>query len=421
MGNVFIDHSFAISPQESSYNAVTIVTRWHEWLDSSKMDHDPKTIQGSGLRQTARFPRADRSVPGISEITGSIDMEFISKTMGLLLGYAFGTGVSTNVSGGLYQELFTAQTSVPAMPSFTAQEGIVRADGTIEAYTTSGCVVKTIDITQAATGPTMSKFTIDGRQKHRYRTVTDSVTNGTTTVTSATANFGVNDVGRPVTGTNIGATITIVAVVNSTTITISSVATGSGSGGTLNIGSVYVTPSYASAASLFTSAIYPSTGLTTPGPFIVGGTVTVPTTTALGSISGGTTAVGLKSWGLSMDNGLDLKREVIGGRNNPVTGLRKGTLTTVVEYDATTGALLADWQAQGTYVPVLLQMQTTENITAGNPATLQICIPKARLDKGALPAPSKGDTVVQSISWSVLDTLVGSGVYLVTRTADAAL
>ena len=64
------------------------------------------------------------------------------------------------------------------------------------------------------------------------RTVSDAVTNGTTTVTSATASFvssGYNtDVGRIVTGTNIPLFTVITAVVNATTVTISQAATGSG-------------------------------------------------------------------------------------------------------------------------------------------------------------------------------------------------
>lgn len=68
------------------------------------------------------------------------------------------------------------------------------------------------------------------------RSVADSVTNGTTTVTSATAVFIAGDVGATVTGTNIPVGSTIATVVNGTTITIGpNVASGSGSGGSLVI------------------------------------------------------------------------------------------------------------------------------------------------------------------------------------------
>lgn len=66
-------------------------------------------------------------------------------------------------------------------------------------------------------------------------TFTDAVTNGTTTVTSATANFISSDAGKTVTGTNIPASTTIASVTNATTIVLSQAATGSSSGGTLGI------------------------------------------------------------------------------------------------------------------------------------------------------------------------------------------
>lgn len=67
------------------------------------------------------------------------------------------------------------------------------------------------------------------------RTVTDGVTNGTTTITSATANFASTDVGIRVTGTNIPSGATIASVTNATTAVLSSTATGSDTGGTISL------------------------------------------------------------------------------------------------------------------------------------------------------------------------------------------
>jgi hypothetical protein len=67
------------------------------------------------------------------------------------------------------------------------------------------------------------------------RTVNDAVTNGTTTVTSATAAFVASDVAKKVVGTNIPAGATIVSQAG-TSIVISAAATGSSSGGQLSIG-----------------------------------------------------------------------------------------------------------------------------------------------------------------------------------------
>lgn len=67
------------------------------------------------------------------------------------------------------------------------------------------------------------------------RSVANMVTNGTTTITSATAAFVSTDQGRLVTGTNLAANTYIASVTNGTTAVLTIAATGSGSGGTLNI------------------------------------------------------------------------------------------------------------------------------------------------------------------------------------------
>ncbi len=62
------------------------------------------------------------------------------------------------------------------------------------------------------------------------RQVTDAVTNGTTTLTSATGAFTSNDVGKMVVCPNVAAGTTIASVTNSTTVVLSAAASGSGSG-----------------------------------------------------------------------------------------------------------------------------------------------------------------------------------------------
>lgn len=67
------------------------------------------------------------------------------------------------------------------------------------------------------------------------RTPTDGVANGTTTFTSATADFTDYDIGRPISGTDIAAGTYIEAIVSATQVTLSQAATGSGTGLTFTI------------------------------------------------------------------------------------------------------------------------------------------------------------------------------------------
>ncbi|MGC2108235.1 MAG: hypothetical protein WA655_01880 [Candidatus Korobacteraceae bacterium] len=73
-----------------------------------------------------------------------------------------------------------------------------------------------------------------GSFRNNPATVSDMVTNSTTTITSATANFSAEyDFQRPVHGTNIPAGDYITSVTNATTAVLKVAATGSGSGGSL--------------------------------------------------------------------------------------------------------------------------------------------------------------------------------------------
>ncbi len=117
---------------------------------------------------------------------------------------------------------------------------------------------------------TLCNLTLSGPRSSRVfadvisaepRTVHDAVTNGSTTVTSATAVFTANDVNQFVTGNGIPANTRIVTVTNATTVVLSNAATITFDGGdlsiagnTLNFGTVSgfsITPS---ASSTFAAA-----------------------------------------------------------------------------------------------------------------------------------------------------------------------
>lgn len=186
-------------------------------------------------------------------------------------------------------------------------------------------------------------------------------------------------------------------------------------GRSLATGTAYATPSYTAASTLITTA------LPTSGAATIGGTLTVPTTTALGSTSGGTAAA-IKAWNLKGDNDLDTGREVVGGRNQPTVGSRAASiLKTTIEYDATTGATLRDAQINQTAVPLLLSVTTAESLSTGV-AQLQLAVPAAFINSGAIPQPSDNKVITTDIEWKIArDVSKTAAYYLVLRTADSAL
>jgi len=173
------------------------------------------------------------------------------------------------------------------------------------------------------------------------------------------------------------------------------------------------TATYPAGASIYAS------GLPVTGAVSIGGTATAPTTTALGSLTGATTAAG-KTWKLSVDSGTDTKRDIIGGRNQPTAGKLELTLSSSIEYDAVTGAILRDAQIAQTAMPILLTATTSEALSTGV-ATMSILLPACYINSGAIPMPGEGEVVVTEIEFASLDNLTLQPIYLSLHTADTAL
>lgn len=127
---------------ESVYGTAVARTRWFEFLDES-FNFVKNVKQGVGLRVGSRVARSGRRVVASAEGSGDLTIEAVTKGLGLLWQLAMGSGTSTLVSAGLYQQVFTLG---DVMPSATIQKGIPRADGTVDAYTFTGCMVESLTI-----------------------------------------------------------------------------------------------------------------------------------------------------------------------------------------------------------------------------------------------------------------------------------
>lgn len=127
---------------ESVYGAAVARTRWFEFLDES-FNFVKNVKQGVGLRVGSRVARSGSRVVASAEGSGDLTIEAVTKGLGLLWQLGLGSGTSTLVSAGLYQQVFTLG---DVMPSATIQKGIPRADGTVDAYTFTGCMVESLTI-----------------------------------------------------------------------------------------------------------------------------------------------------------------------------------------------------------------------------------------------------------------------------------
>jgi hypothetical protein len=408
------DHSLGLVV-EATFGTPAAPDHFYEWLESSKLDTDPNVINSKGLRVGSRFPRASRRVGLVPKPDGKLNFELASKGFGVALQAALGTAVWTAITGG-GQVLATATTTGTTLPSFAAQEGLVRADGTVVAHTWRGCTVKSCEFSQGLDGFLELSLGVDAKAMHVTRTVSDgATTTGSATFGSTTGAFATSDVGAPISATGIPAATTILSVTSATAVTMSANATATGTALAATIGQSYATPTYPASATLYSSAANPVLA-----NVVLGGTLTVPTTTALASIAGGTTVAGCKSWGAKLDNGT-APRDAIGHRNQPTTGQRSGTVEAVVEYDATTGLLLERYMIDKTPFPLLLSAQTSEVIGSGY-ATFQLALPSVAIDSGAIPQPTSKGVASTALKMSVLDGEVAAQqLYAAYQTADTAL
>jgi hypothetical protein len=157
-------------------------------------------------------------------------------------------------------------------------------------------------------------ITVAAMREFDYRQVTDGVTTSSSAaITSATAAFSTDDVGKPISGTNIPASTTILSVQSATAATLSANATGSGTSITFTIGIALASASYSSSLKPFAYH--------------------------QGSISLASSAVSVSKLKVGMKHNLATDRYFIGSRYRKVpreAGLHELTGTLDMEWESTT-------------------------------------------------------------------------------------
>ena len=171
----------------------------------------------------------------------------------------------------------------------------------------------------------------------------------------------------------------------------------------------YAAQSYPAAPTLFHFALVSAT---------LGGSVTVPTTTALAS--GGTAATNLRSLKLSGGNNPSKARFNFGGAGRKARQLITGFAPSgeiEVEYTDNT---VRDAYLNETELPLSVTLTSAEALSTGF-ATFQLVLPAIKLN-GEMPKGPGDDVPVLKSGFDVLDNLTAAfPMYVVHRTADNAL
>lgn len=211
-------------------------------LKSESLTHQRERLESDGIIAGNRVLTSTQWNGGNITTSGDLALELYNRGLGKLFTVMFG-GVATT-GAGPYTHTFTPADL--AGDSLTVQVGRPSVDGTVNPFTYTGVKVGSWSLSCNVGEIAQLKLSTIAQNESVARTVTDGVTATSTTVTSATANFGADDVGKPITGTGIPANTTISSVTNTTTIVISQAATSGGTGKTLTIGVPLASATYPS-------------------------------------------------------------------------------------------------------------------------------------------------------------------------------
>lgn len=177
---------------------------------------------------------------GSIEVGGDISLQMMNRGLGKLFTVMFGAVGTTGA--GPFTHTFTPGDL--ATRSLAVQFGIPDVGGTVRPFSYSGVKVTSWEMACAAGEIATLNLSTVGRTEQVTRVVTDAVTNTTTLVTSATAVFAADDVGKNISGAGIPAAATIASVTSATNIVLSAAATATASGVTVNIGPPLAVASY---------------------------------------------------------------------------------------------------------------------------------------------------------------------------------
>ncbi|WP_084963755.1 phage tail tube protein [Thermoactinospora rubra] len=126
---------------ESTVGTAVTVTKFVEF-NNEKLAWKPTFVEPTGLRVGRKYKRASRLVQSRKTVEGSLELEWATKGMGLLVAHMLGsTGAPQQIAAtSAYKQIHTPGGFVGK--SLTIQVGRPEPSGTVRAHTYSGCKFK---------------------------------------------------------------------------------------------------------------------------------------------------------------------------------------------------------------------------------------------------------------------------------------
>lgn len=145
MANV-LDASIGIK-KETTFGTAVTVDRFPEFIGES-LGYQDSYVQSAGRRVGSRMGRSAGRVLAKKAAGGSVQLEAVTKGLGLWLNAALGgtPTVTETADTGVYQQVHTPSTSGPK-ESYTLQKGVVPVGGgSVQAYTFPGSVCESLEL-----------------------------------------------------------------------------------------------------------------------------------------------------------------------------------------------------------------------------------------------------------------------------------
>lgn len=297
---------------------------------------------------------------------GDVGHELYPLGAGTILEALFGTASTSGPSGGFYTH---AWTSLGEPKPVTIQVGRPTVGGVVIPMTYAGCMAESWELAVEVDAFARLGVTWAGIHEIGHRSVADgATTSGSAAITSATALFDADDVGKPISGTGIPASTTVLSVQSSTAATLSANASATGTGVTFTIGVALATASYPSGLRPFT---YHQASL---------------------SIASG--SVDVKALTLSGTNGLATDRWFLGRRTRkqPIeAGLHEITGTATVE-----------WENRGQYDRFIREQEMAMVLALAHPTGQSLTFTMNVRFDGATPNVGGTEIVTQEIPFKAV-------------------
>lgn len=146
---------------ESVVGTPTVVTKFAEF-NSESLAWIPSFVEPAGLRVGRKFKRASRLVQSRKTVEGSLEMEWATKGMGLLVAHALGsTAVPVQIAATTaYKQVHTPGGLVGK--GLTVQVGRPEPSGTVRPHTYTGCKITSWEFKLSNDGTLMLSLEVDG-------------------------------------------------------------------------------------------------------------------------------------------------------------------------------------------------------------------------------------------------------------------